>query len=445
VAHDNYLSEGGHLGFVITQTVFKTKGGGEGFRTFEYKYGVKKWFLSPKSVHDLSDFQPFEGATNRTAILIAGKTDKPFKYPVPYIIWEKSEKGAISQDFTLDEVQARTSRRELAAEPVNSAQPTSPWLTASREALPGIKKVIGQSDYQAKAGSCTWLNGVYWIRIVDRLKNGDALIENLFDVGKIKVEPVQTVVEPSLIYPLLRGRDVARWKAEPSAYLILANRTDKLAGIPEAEMRREHPKTFAYLKQFENQLRKRSGFKQYFKPADPFYSIYNVGPYTIADWKVLWPEVGHTVRAGVCGPAEVEAAKPTLPDHTIVAVSCRSKQEAHFICALLNSAPAQLAASGYIAQHPSPHIMENIAVPKFNAKDQTHTLLARLSEKCHMTTSNEDEVELARLEGEIDEAAANVWRITDRELKAIRIAIADKIAPGRDSSPPDSETGDELG
>ena len=31
---DNYLGEGGKLGFVITQTVFKTKGAGDGFRNF---------------------------------------------------------------------------------------------------------------------------------------------------------------------------------------------------------------------------------------------------------------------------------------------------------------------------------------------------------------------------------------------------------------------------
>ena len=35
VASDNYLKPGGKLGFVITQTVFKTKGAGDGFRRFQ--------------------------------------------------------------------------------------------------------------------------------------------------------------------------------------------------------------------------------------------------------------------------------------------------------------------------------------------------------------------------------------------------------------------------
>ena len=104
----------------------------------------------------------------------------------------------------------------------------------------------------------------------------------------------------------------------------LQNRTDKLAGIPEAEMKRRWPKTYAYLKQFEGSpekpergtLRGRSGYRQYFKPSDPFYSMYNIGPYTMAEWKVLWPEVGHSVRASVSGPSTVEK-KSSLPDHTI--------------------------------------------------------------------------------------------------------------------------------
>ncbi len=34
---DNYLRDGGKLGFVITQTIFKTKGAGDGFRRFKYE------------------------------------------------------------------------------------------------------------------------------------------------------------------------------------------------------------------------------------------------------------------------------------------------------------------------------------------------------------------------------------------------------------------------
>jgi hypothetical protein len=428
VAHDCYLDEGGKLGFVITQTVFKTKGGGEGFRTLQYQSDGKRYYLPPLSVDDFSDFQPFEGATNRTAVIVVGKSRKKFTYPVPYVIWEKHQNERAPQDASLEEIVSRTSRKTFAAEPIVPDIPTSPWLTVPNEALAGVKKALGQSAYSAKAGTCTWLNGVYWIRIIEVLNDGNLLVENLHNVGRIKVPHLRSVIEPELVYPLLRGRDVSRWQGEPSAYIILANRTDKLAGIAESEMKLQHPKTFAYLKSFESQLRKRSGFKQYFKAADPFYSMYNVGPYTLAPWKVLWAEVGHTVRAGVCGPQKIEDEKPALPDHTIVGVSCESKGEAHFICALLNSCPAQLAVRGYVVLHPSPHILEHIAIPRYNAKDARHKSLAKLSEGCHLAAAADDESLVLSSEAEIDQLSAAIWGITEVELSRMQKALREMVS-----------------
>ena len=440
VAHDSYLKDGGRLGFVITQSVFKTVGGGEGFRTFTYESGGKPWVTTPLIVHDLSAFQPFDGATNRTSVFLCSKGRKTFEYPVPYIVWKKVSKGRIDKDLSLSEVKSLTTRTEMAAEPVQSDNLTSPWLTAPKEALPGICKVLGRSGYSANLGCHTWLNGVYWIRVLDTRPNGDLLIENLHDVGKIKVPHVQTVIEPNLVYPLLRGRDVQRWHAEPSDFIILANLTDKLAGIPESEMKRRWPKTFAYLKRFEGKkkkskddrnnprrgtLRGRSGYRQFFKPADPFYSMYNVGPYTMAKWKVLWPEVGHTVRAGVCGPNKLNKVKPSLPDHTIVAVPCESGNEAHFVAGMLDSSPARAAVAAYIVMHPSPHIMKNIAVPQFKKANNLHARMAKLSKQCHAAAEKNDEETISELESEIDGVAAKIWGITNSELKAIQKALAD--------------------
>ena len=431
---DNYLNAGGRLGFVITQSVFKTQGAGDGFRRLRYDQTKPKttWRLKPRIVHDLSAMQVFEGATNRTAVFVCEKTTRSFKYPVKYTTWTGPSR--VAQDESLANVRTATTQHKIRAIPVIASKDSSPWLTAPTQVLPGIRKVIGSSDYQAYAGCCTWLNGVYWVNIIDVLPSGELLIENLHDVGKIPVKHVQAVIEPDLVYPLLRGRDVHRWSVNPSAHIILAQDPETRRGIPEAEMKRYQPKTFAYLKQFEGNpktpvrgtLRGRSGYRQYFKPTDPFYSMYNVGPYTMAEWKALWPEVGHSVRASVSGPSAVEKVKPSLPDHTIVAVSCGSESEAYFIAALLNSSPVYVAVAAYIVLHPSPHIMKNIAIPRFRKMDDTHIRLAELSRQCRAVVKQNGVDKLAELEAEIDEAAAKIWGITDVELKAIRKALPDE-------------------
>ena len=381
-AVDNYLEQGGRLGFVITQSIFKTQGAGDGFRQLRYTPPSSEttWHLKPLVVHDLSAMQVFDGATNRTVVFVCEKTSRAFTYPVQYKMW--SGPSRLAQDESLAGVCGVTLQRNMGAVPVIATKASSPWLTAPTQALSGVQKVIGPSDYKAYAGCCTWLNGVYWIQVLEKRPNGELLIENLYNVGKIKVKQIQAVIEPDLVYPLLRGRDVQCWGAEPSTHIVLTQDPDTRQGIPEDEMKRDLPKTYAYLKRFEEGLRSRSGYRRYFKPSDPFYSMYNVGPYTMAAWKVLWPEVGHSVRASVSGPSTVEK-KSSLPDHTIVAVPCESERDAHFVAGALNSSPSYVTAASYIVLHPSPHIMQNISVPRFKETDINHARLADLSCQCH--------------------------------------------------------------
>ena len=91
---------------------------------------------------------------------------------------------------------------------------------------------------------------------------------------------------------------------------------------------------------------------------------------------------------------------------------------------MLNSSPAHVAVAAYIVMHPSPHIMKNIAVPRFKATDRIHKRVANLSRQCHFAANNKDR--LAVLEADIDEAVTKIWGISDTELKAIRKALPEK-------------------
>lgn len=425
VAHDCYLSEGGRLGFVITQSIFKTKGGGEGFRTFKYDGKGGRWYLAPLVVHDLSSFQPFEGATNRTAVIIAEKTRASFEYPVPYVIWDKTGKGNIHLENMLDEVVKQFRFKEQSAWPVDAGNLVSPWLTAPAKTKSGLQKVLGQSGYRGYAGCCTWANGIFWVKITDKVQGG-LLIENLHDIGKNKVARIQSVIEPDLVYPLLRGRDVSRWYAEPSASIILGNRTDKLAGIPEAEMKRKYPKTFAYFKNFEAQLRKRSGYKQYFRPTDPFYIIYDVGPYTLAPYKVVWPWITTGMR---CAVVEPKNGRPVIPEHNTSFVPFVDKNEAHYFCALLGCSISDLLIRSFNAGGggglASPNVLQYIHIPKYTATNSNHQGLFELSLKYHSAIVKKDAPEIEDIKSEIDLLSAKLWGITASELKYIQDALGE--------------------
>lgn len=441
---DHYLRDGGSLAFVITQTVFKTKGAGDGFRRLQYpdngpnKENGATVHLEVREVHDLSDFQPFESAVNRTALFLCRKTRSPGSPPFAWTTWTKTRRGRIDPNEPLELVRRATRRRKLGAIPVDPEKPTSPWLTAPKNTLAALRKIMGKSAYQAHAGACTWLNAVYWIKPL-RDAPGGVLVENLYNVGKIKVERVQRTVEPDLIYPLLRGRDVRRWRAEPSAHIILAQDPQTRTGIPEAKMRRQWPRTFAYLKQFEDQLRQRPGYRKYFDPNDPFYSVYNVGPYTLSPTKVVWRE--QTARFQAAFIQETGDKHVVLPDHKLMFVPCSGgAREANYLCAALNSTPVCFAVFCFVlATSTSTHVLEHVAIPEYQSRNKLHARLAKLSEQAHIAAAKGRPAKLSEIERQIDEAAAELWELTPRELCAIQRALVDtrnkNQNPGDDTQP----------
>jgi hypothetical protein len=341
---DYYLKDKGKLGFVITQTLFKTKGAGEGFRRF--KLGEDGADLRVLHVDDMVGLKPFEGAANRTSVFVVQR-GAPTKYPVPYTLWTRKKGTSIGMDVALEHAQAATERSNLVAAPVHRVQTTSPWLTTRSKVVQALQSVIGKSPYQARVGACTWLNGVYWLRILERRPDTLLVVENLFDVGRKEVPKTQAAIESTLVYPLLRGRDVTRWNARPSAYIIMVQDPDKRAGYDEAWMKTTLPSTYSYLKQFEKALSKRSGYKKYFdEKSVPFYSIYNVGPYTLAPSKVMWRQITDKMKAAVVTGADDPhlGYKLVIPNHKLLFVPCEVQEEAHFICAILNSSPIELFA-----------------------------------------------------------------------------------------------------
>lgn len=125
VAMENYLKNRGRLGFIITQSVFKTAGAGQGFRRFLLGSGTP---VAVIAVDDMADLKPFEGASNRTAIVILER-GRATKYPVSYSHWYKPGGGSvISEEVTLEDVVSEkiATYRLFEATPVNEDDPTSP-------------------------------------------------------------------------------------------------------------------------------------------------------------------------------------------------------------------------------------------------------------------------------------------------------------------------------
>jgi hypothetical protein len=265
---------------------------------------------------------------------------------------------------------------------------------------------------------------VFWIIETKPVGTHEILITNLDDTGKKRVEQVTRAVERDFVYPLIRGKDVSRWKWSSGMKIILPqDPQDHAKAIPERKLKKEYPGTYGYLKLFEADVRGCALLTQFFNPEnDPFYSSYNVGSYTFQPFKVVWKEIATEVQAAVVHSEH----SPVVPDHKLVMVGFDSVSAAHFFCAVINSSPVRILVRAYAVQTSiSGHVCEYAILPAYESRDALHKELASLSRKCHAGAAMEDLKQVSALESDIDKAAARLWGITDDELKAIQEALAE--------------------
>ena len=361
VAADRYLKDSGRLAMVITQTLFQTKGAGDGFRRF--RLGAEGPWLRVLRVNDLVAVRPFPGAANWTATVLLEK-GSPTQYPVPYVRWLPGP-----------------GREQYEASPIDPDRPTSPWFLRPQGRKDPKSPLVGPSDYQAHLGANSGgANGVYWVALVGcdaacatasqkqcppapRLcatasqkqcpppyastacltaSSGTppcVRIHNVAGRGKRSVPSVEHLVEAELLYPLVRWSDITRYRAIPCDYWLFVQDAQTRKGIEEDLMRRRYPHAHAYLERFREVLAGRAAYRRYQNRA-AFYSMYDVGPYTLAAIKVVWRRMDRRITAAVVEPLDdpVLGLRPVIPQETCVLIAVDSPPEAHYLCALLNSA-----------------------------------------------------------------------------------------------------------
>lgn len=417
VAIDRYLKNKGKLCFVITQTIFKTVGGGEGFRRF--RLGEKGIPFNILQVDDMSELQPFDSATNRTAVFLCQKGDET-KYPVEYHLWRKKEKGSIAIDLAWKEVQEKTIVKYLKAQSIDGTG-QGPWISARPKALKASRPIVGSSEYQGREGVNTGgANGVYWIK-TKSVTGNIFTIENLNEIGKKKIAAHSSDVESELVFPLLRGRDIKRWIAIPSINIIIPHDLNNPSkAIDLYLMGGKYPYTLGFLNYFKVDLLNRALYKKYLEPQRiPFYGMYNIGPYTFAPYKVVWKEQSTELECAVISSSE---GKVIVPDHKLMLVPFWDISEAHYVCGLLNCTISRFIVLAYcISTQQSTHILDNIRIPQYAHSNKIHKDLSHLSELCHDKKANG--IEVYALENQIDELAAELWGLSKEELKDIKDSL----------------------
>jgi len=129
--------------------------------------------------------------------------------------------------------------------------------------------------------------------------------------------------------------------------------------------------------------------------------------------------------------------KIVLPEHVLAFVPTENENEAHFICAVLNSSVVDLvirSIAGGTKSFGTPKIIEEtIRIPKFDANNEIHRKLAELSRKAHELASKEEEEELRVIEKEIDSEVAKLFGLNEEEVGEVKKALRDVYGKGEET------------
>lgn len=454
VAAQRYLKNKEKLGFLITQEVFKAKGAGEGFRGFK----VKNTPVRVLKAHDLVSLKPFESAANKTALIILKKGEKT-EYPVPYILWRKKKGAKFDTGVSYKEALDRTERVEMQAKPIGT--PVSSWQTFEAGSEEMLGKLHGKSAYNARLGARVEPYGVFWLKIKQIFSDGTILVENLPELGKRKISKIEERIEADLVFPAIRGKDIERWKAEPEVYALIVQDPKKREGYEEELMKITLPRTFGYLHKFKELLLSRQNYWKYFskevldnkdsseklkerykyiRSSDkrdvngkelyvfqvsdaPFYTMFNIGEQSFAPYKVVWKRMTNDLQAVVLSKINTPVGeKVVIPTDTTSLIPFRSEDEAHYVCAILNSSAVRFCVRSYSSAgrgFGAPSIIKHLRIPKYEKYNELHQKLSELSKKAHALAKRyyeqndlEAREELKEVEEEIDRIVAGLYGIT---------------------------------
>ena len=425
---EDFLAPGGTLAFIITRATLKSAGSGQGFRRFQLGDTTP---IRPVHVDDLSAIKPF-GSVGGSPLIIVLKKGERAIYPTPYAFWKRKSAAKASWSWpSLEKAKADSILLSQVAEPVDNLDKTSPWITAERETLAVLRKMLGHAEYTAYAGVYSGgANGVYWMRVIEEKPNGLLLVENIAEAGKRAVKPMRVEIEPDYLYPLLRASEVECWRAEPKIAVLVVQDAQTRRGIDEKYLKGKSPRTWQYLSRFETLLRSRAAWKRFFTTRNgdsvreraPFYSMFAVGRYTFAPFKVVWPRMASSLDAAVVGPIK---SMPVLPQETITFIPFDNRDEAHFVCALINSTPVRLVARSYSQiggkGFAAPHLLRYLRIMKFNPTDRRHQSLAFFSMTAHEKALIGSENLTSSFQDELDDLASEVLGLTKSDLRKIKV------------------------
>ncbi|MCM1222647.1 MAG: N-6 DNA methylase [Lachnospiraceae bacterium] len=426
VAVDKYLKNNGNMVFLLPASFLKSTKGGEGFRKFSItRYGQNVPF-SVDAVDDFSKVKLFTIATIAVKIIKGIE----MKYPMDsYKVWEQiGRRSSIDSHAKWNDVVKKLRFEMISAQPVDKNDKQSAWLTLPDMAFANRLLDPTKTRYYSgrKGIEPAGAKGVYLLKKPIKTLDGFMLIENCIERQRrkdiLKKGVHKEKVEETYIFPMLGGRNIAKWQVKSNEYMLIPHTSEYKYGIPVKELSKIAPKTSDWLNYYHDELlasRVQNG-KFFNKNTQPYYRLDNVGEYTYAPYKVLWKEQTGSMSAVVVGsylesiPNADENLfredKTIVVDSKVLMLGLDNPSEAYYVCGIMNAEDVVKVIDGYaISTNRGVDVLKYLAIPKFEKDNKLHQDIASLSKKIHLQFKANEIEEIDKLERELNALVRNLF------------------------------------
>ncbi len=197
---------------------------------------------------------------------------------------------------------------------------------ANMDSFNNLRHLEGKCEYK-------WRSGIKHdcAKVMELHQDGEYLLNGAGEIVSI---------ENTYIFPLLKSSDIVRHRhQEKQRYIIVPQ---KNVGEYTQHIREDAPQTWAYLSKNKGSFNRR---KSSIYKGKPLFSIFGIGDYSFAPWKVaisgLYKQLSFKIVAPVDG-------KPVMLDDTCYFLPCNSEDEACLIGSLLDSDTAKEFLTSFI-------------------------------------------------------------------------------------------------
>lgn len=343
----HYLEEGGQASFVLKRDIMKGPAG-KLLRTQK----VADRPLNMTHIYDFNKLQPFGDQVGANAAIYTLSADSQPEFPIQTTSYTDG-------DTTANFSTATALRDTLTAEktqiiPLDEDDPTSAWIREDAE-----RGALGECDHDIRHGV-----------------KDDA--QDVFSIDRGQLEKL----EPDLIYPYIKSKHVVKYGLFGHELRLVP--IQKANQDNEDELKNQYPETYQYLTDHREQLEGRSSS---WLQQGTFYNIFGLGSYTWSDYKVVWCRLGFKPHFAVVSTVKDDdlGEKMVVPGDHYMFISVDSKQEAHFLCALLNSSIYQRSLKDIVSEGKaslSKTVVSQLEIPEWQETDESERL-AELSMQAH--------------------------------------------------------------